>query len=322
MCKVSVIVPVYNAERFIGRCVKSIISQTFQDYELLLVDDGSHDSSLRICQEFADKDTRIKVFHKENGGASSTRKYGVEHADGIFVTFVDADDCIPDNALEDLLRAVDSYDLDIAQGERRFISLDPKKETITGFTKEEICDSKTYVNYLFRGYSNCGPWASLFRRTLFDKNTFDLASRVDINEDFYMNLCLALNAQKIGLIKSVVYNYLENEDSVTHNYSFTSILPQKHLYGQIKKVLVEHHCFDTFSKQYYSRLINSISSACFHNKGLLTDPYVQEIAKESQQFTGSISDKALCVMLLNPWLFFVFAMANKIRQFLFGYRIY
>ena len=86
MCKVYVIVPVYNAERFIGRCVKSIISQTFQDYELLLVDDGSHDSSLRICQEFADKDTRIKVFHKENGGASSTRKYGVEHADGIFVT--------------------------------------------------------------------------------------------------------------------------------------------------------------------------------------------------------------------------------------------
>lgn len=322
MCKVSVIVPVYNAERFIARCVKSIIAQTFQDYELLLVDDGSHDNSLRICQEFAENETRIKVFHKENGGASSARKFGVEHANGDFVTFVDADDSIPDEALEQLTKAVDSYNLDIAQGERRFISLDSTKETITGFIKEEICDSKTYVNYLFRGYSNCGPVASIFKRTLFDKNTFDLPRGVDINEDFYMNLCLGLNAQKIGLIKTVVYNYLENEGSVTHNYSFTSILPQKHLYEQIKKVLVEHHCFDSFSKQYYSRLINSISSACFHNKGLLTDPYVLENAKKAQQFIDSFSDKALCVMLLNPWLFFVFTMANKIRQFLLGYRIY
>lgn len=94
MPKVSIIVPVYKAEKYLNRCIDSILAQTFTDWELLLIDDGSTDRSGDICDEYAKKDTRIRVFHKENGGVSSARNLGLDSAQGEWVTFIDADDYI------------------------------------------------------------------------------------------------------------------------------------------------------------------------------------------------------------------------------------
>jgi len=96
---ISIIVPVYNAEKYLRRCIDSIIAQTFTDWECLLVDDGSTDESPNICDEYATKDSRIKVFHKVNEGVSSARNIGIDNAKGRFVTFVDADDSIMHNYL-------------------------------------------------------------------------------------------------------------------------------------------------------------------------------------------------------------------------------
>ena len=97
---VSIIVPVYNAEKFLRRCIDSILAQTFTDWELLLIDDGSKDASGNICDEYATKDGCIRVFHKENGGVSSARNLGLDHAKGEWVTFVDSDDYIEENFLK------------------------------------------------------------------------------------------------------------------------------------------------------------------------------------------------------------------------------
>ena len=94
---ISIIVPVYNAERTLNRCVDSILSQTFQEWELLLIDDGSTDRSGELCDEYASKDQRIKVFHKKNGGVSSARNIGLNYAKGEWITFIDSDDEIPKN---------------------------------------------------------------------------------------------------------------------------------------------------------------------------------------------------------------------------------
>ena len=94
MPKISVIVPVYNTEKYLHRCVDSILAQTFTDFELLLVNDGSPDKSGEICDEYAQKDTRVRVFHKENGGVSSARNLGLENAQGKWITYVDGDDWI------------------------------------------------------------------------------------------------------------------------------------------------------------------------------------------------------------------------------------
>lgn len=99
---ISVIVPVYNVEKYVAACIKSILSQTYQNFEVLLVDDGSSDTSGNICDEFAKIDSRIRVFHKHNGGPSSARNYGLRYARGGYITFVDSDDSILPNFLEQL----------------------------------------------------------------------------------------------------------------------------------------------------------------------------------------------------------------------------
>ena len=107
--KISVIVPVYNAEKSLCRCIDSILTQTYQDFELLLIDDGSKDSSGAICDSYVAKDSRIKVFHKPNGGVSSARNLGIDNAQGEWLTFVDADDYLSYDAYELIVKKIDSY---------------------------------------------------------------------------------------------------------------------------------------------------------------------------------------------------------------------
>lgn len=107
MPKISVIVPVYNTEQYLPRCIDSILAQTFTDFELLLIDDGSKDSSGKICDESAAKDSRIRVFHKENGGVSSARNMGLNNAQGEWITFVDSDDYLIEHSGFNLLARTD-----------------------------------------------------------------------------------------------------------------------------------------------------------------------------------------------------------------------
>ena len=106
--KISVIVPVYKAEKYLHRCVDSILSQTFTDFELILVNDGSPDNCGAICDEYAQKDNRVRVFHKENGGVSSARNLGLDNAKGEWITFVDSDDWLKPGCLEQLTNKLDA----------------------------------------------------------------------------------------------------------------------------------------------------------------------------------------------------------------------
>ena len=116
--KISVIIPVYNAEKYLYRCIDSVLAQTYQDFELLLIDDGSKDSSGIICDEYAAKDARLRVFHKENGGVSDTRNYGLDLAHGKYLMFLDSDDFwLRNDVLEMLIGKAEENDLDIIRGE-------------------------------------------------------------------------------------------------------------------------------------------------------------------------------------------------------------
>ena len=110
MPKVSFIVPVYNAGKYLHRCIDSLMQQSFTDFEVLLVDDGSSDDSGKICNDYAAKDERVKVFRKVNGGVSSARNLGLDNASGEYISFVDADDYLETNAMSDSL-FIDGYDL-------------------------------------------------------------------------------------------------------------------------------------------------------------------------------------------------------------------
>ena len=114
MCEISIIVPVYKVEKYLKKCVDSILAQTFTDFELILVDDGSPDDSGKICEEYAEKDARVRVLHKENGGLSSARNAGIEVAKGKYLGFIDSDDYIAEDMYELLYNTIIKEDADLS----------------------------------------------------------------------------------------------------------------------------------------------------------------------------------------------------------------
>ncbi len=212
--KISVIVPIYKAEEYLHRCINSILTQTFKDFELLLIDDGSPDGSGAICDEYAKKDSRIRVIHKENGGVTKARATGVENCISEYLTFVDADDYLPITALNDLVTEI-TKGIDIVIG---------GYTTSTGAIKcykEQILNIYQYRREtLIRMFIHTGPYCKLFRKHLFNEFTFDIPRDIYMGEDLLMNIRLAFSAQKdIKIIdKSVYFYYIDNPTNCTTNF--------------------------------------------------------------------------------------------------------
>lgn len=192
---ISVIVPVYNTEKYLNRCIQSILTQTYKEFELLLIDDGSTDSSRAICDKFAAQDARVRVFYKENGGVSSARNLGLDNARGEWVTFVDSDDCVYPSWLENFIKNCENVDL-ICQG---LESTRPIKGEQCG------CNTYTYgVNFLgsvddglcklidlgIVGY----VFIKCFKKHIIDENLLRFNTYLTIQEDEefvlrYMEFC-------------------------------------------------------------------------------------------------------------------------------------
>lgn len=213
--QISVIVPVYKAEKYLPNCIDSILAQTFTDFELILVDDGSPDGSGAICDEYAKKDKRIKVIHKENGGVTAARADGVKISTGEFITFVDADDTIPNNAIMSLYDAMHS-NIDIVIGS--FIMADENREVIHN---DKVYASEEYIHKIITTFKN-GPCGKLYKKSLFTNFTFKIPREIIYGEDVIMNIRIAFAVKNnIKYISKVVYNYKSNDESCTHRFNLT-----------------------------------------------------------------------------------------------------
>lgn len=207
--QISVVVPVYKVEHFLQECIDSILAQTYRDFELILVDDGSPDSCGDICDRNALKDHRIRVIHQTNQGVTRARANGVAAACGEFVTFVDGDDTIPVDALENLISPVND-DIDIVLG-KHHRSLCPPRGLISADKYKEFCATLSCVSP--------GPWAKLFRRSLLEKNVFSTPNELKFGEDSIMNILIAYQLQRnVYSTNVIVYNYRVNETGASHRY--------------------------------------------------------------------------------------------------------
>lgn len=205
MPKISVIVPVYNTEQYLPRCINSILVQTFTDFELLLIDDGSKDGSGKICDEYSAKDSRIRVFHKENGGVSSARNHGLNNAQGEWITFVDSDDWIEENCLESCIAVIQKFpSVDIIRygyckevGKNRVKNTCIQNQLI--FSPKEMI--KQCHKYSFWGFI----WNTVYKKRLLGNLRFneDLSWLEDhIFTYKYINLC-----QSMYLLEKSLYHY-------------------------------------------------------------------------------------------------------------------
>ena len=214
--KVSVIVPIYNAEKYIKKCVESILNQSLKEIELILVNDGSTDASYSICQTYAEKDKRIVLLDQVNAGVSVARNNGLNVAKGKYIEFVDADDYIESNTIEILYkRAVKSNSDTVIFGIKNVYSdnesfTDVKDEdyTLTEFLKH-------YGEYISNAIIGA-TWNKLYRRELIEGVRFIEGKRY--NEDLFFNLDALKKCKIISLHQGVHYNYIHNADSVTSKY--------------------------------------------------------------------------------------------------------
>ena len=206
---IGVIVPVYNAEKYLCQCIDSILAQTFADFELLLIDDGSKDNSGAICDEYAEKDKRIRVFHKENGGVSSARNMGLDKAKGEWITFVDADDYLYKDAFESLLKKshadliVGGYvHVGILSKKKKILLPDDRKIVIKG---EGDILGEVMACYLTT------PWCKLFRKNIIRDRNLRFDSSLSYGEDTDFVFQYVCWIDTIQFVSQAVYCYHDAE---------------------------------------------------------------------------------------------------------------
>lgn len=213
---VSVIVPVYKVEAYLGRCVDSILSQTHRNLEVILVDDGSPDRCGEICDEYAQKDPRICVIHKENGGLSSARNAGIDIAKGQYLEFVDSDDWIEPDAVESLLSAALQHQAELVIGGRWDVKEQTGEKTL-GLCPErtETVPAEEAVRRIFR-WDNCdsAAWDKLYHRRLFSQIRYPYGV---ICEDVPVTYLIAFDAGKVTFLNKPIYNYLHRQGSITNS---------------------------------------------------------------------------------------------------------
>ena len=214
MSKISVIVPVYNVENYISKCLDSILAQTHTDIEVICVNDGSTDNSGKILDEYASHDSRVQVFHKENGGVSSARNLALENATGEYIGFVDSDDYIDPHMYLSLLSALEEQDADIAECSIAYVY--ENGATKNGVVRKyHLTDRKQILKAFFLkeiGIINC---TKLFRHDICAGIKF--SEEYKIGEDSLFLYQALKNSKKIIGIDTVGYYYLQRESSVMHN---------------------------------------------------------------------------------------------------------
>jgi glycosyltransferase involved in cell wall biosynthesis len=228
---ISIVVPVYNVEKYLTECIDSILAQSFSPFEILLVDDGSQDSSGDICDKYADAYRNlIKVFHQPNGGVTSARKTGVENASGEWICFVDSDDTLPVDSLKELVTK-SSTETDIVVG------------AVDKCYEEGVMQLGAYRKAMIEGRTmHTGPVARFFRKSLFNSEVFNIPRDITFGEDMLMNIRLAFVTTKdVAICGSKVYNYRLNEvgaskvfrhtceyESMFHNLVLASLPDSQH----------------------------------------------------------------------------------------------
>ncbi len=245
--KVSVIVPVYNTSKYLKRCLNSISNQSLTDIEIIIINDGSTDSSLNIIKEFINNDSRIKLINKDNGGLSSARNAGLKIASGEYIVHIDSDDWIESSYLFDAYENAVNYNLDIVvtdvywDWDNKKIEYHKDLDILEG----KIISSEEYLDLFFTGKVRSSVWNKMYRRELYICNGIYHPENISLGEDMSTTPRLAFYADRIGKINHAYVHYIQNQDSITKNATEKNLNEIK-IALEILKVFFKNRDMDTF----------------------------------------------------------------------------
>lgn len=283
----SIIVPVYNTKPYLERCIKSILNQDYNNFELILIDDGSTDGSAEVCDEYARFDERIKVIHKENGGVSSARNCGIEIATGDYVWFVDSDDYIEQNALYILHKMVmmDKKDLYV---------FNTYKENGTFCGDLDTFFERFYFTYVLK----YAPWNKLYKRSILNQYQIKYDKEETIGEDLLFNISYYSHIENgVRLINKQLYFYDNRPGSAMNTQSKYRIVQQMRLFDKEKLILKGKVKRETMSMLFLMHLISGVKQSL--SGGLTSDEFVKIVNFSKYQSDMDISRQVRKDFFLN-----------------------
>ncbi len=295
--KITVIVPVYNVEPYLKKCVDSIICQTYKNLEIILVNDGSPDNCGQICDEYEKKDMRIKVIHKENGGLSSARNAGIDIATGDYISFIDSDDYINCKMYEYMIQCADVHTNKIIVCS--YILIKHNKNTFFGCSQNEVYTKNQALEFLFSGgWINNFAWNKLYPKHTFTNVRYPLGRKF---EDINTTYKTFEQSEGMVCVSKAFYNYIYNEASITGKKSILNEIDAcinaiERYYDvakrlpQFKGVLLKS-LFTTFCQTVYVSAQNSLSAqkSARQNREVLTG-FITENTADISAHLG-ITDK-------------------------------
>lgn len=262
--KISVIVPVYQVEKYVVNCIESICNQTYTNLEIILVDDGSKDKSGQICDSYSKKDSRIQVIHKINGGLSDARNYGIDRATGEYICFIDSDDMIAQNYIEKLFNLLKKENADIAICDYQEVY--SKDEIKVGKEAKKICNFSSYeaIKELYNDNDNVKmvvTWNKLYKTALFSQIRFPVGK---LHEDEFTTYKLFYNAKKIVVTNEKLYYYVKRDGSIMRQKYYLKRLDILNAYEERMNFFKEHHEEELYKLtfQHYCYTINVHYACC------------------------------------------------------------
>lgn len=249
MPELSIIMPVYNAERTVGKMIDSIIAQTFSDWELIVVNDGSIDNSGRILDSYGAKDSRIKVIHKTNGGVAAARQDGIEHATGVYTIHADSDDWVEPNMLADMLAVAKSENADIVIADF-FTDVEGCRSKLSVQCPESL-DSSSLLRGLYTNDLFGGLWNKLIKKSVYDKADARFVKGINYCEDLLLltRILVKLNPT-ISYLPKAYYHYTLNDTSLTRKVSPKGYESLKSFHNEVLKIFPTNEEFVTISKSF------------------------------------------------------------------------
>lgn len=287
MAKMSIVVPVYKVENYIGYCIESLMEQTLADIEIILVDDGSPDQSGSICDRYQQKDGRIKVLHKKNGGVSAARNDGIDLATGEYILFCDSDDWLEKNACEKLYEKASETNSDIVIGDiyeafpnrnrnirfyaEPFTTDDPAfiRKMIQAVFYRSYCPMPDAVNPALGYYG--GPWNKAVRLSMLRENNIRFDMRVKgIYDDILYSAHILAAAKRVSYITDSVYYYRQVASSITNTYKANTLEINRAIINAWQEFIAAQDAQEEFRKPFYAnvvrRLVESLPVYFFSKK--------------------------------------------------------
>ena len=320
MPELSIIVPIFNGEEYLRRCIESILSQTFTDFELILIDDGSTDNSRSICNEYALKDSRIVVYHKENAGLVAARKSGLSLAKGEYIGFVDCDDYIDDNMYFDLMKSAKKDKSDVvASG--IIIDFGTESNVVLNSFADGFYDEDSIKNIImpkmliYSGFVKYGiipgVVTKVFRRCVLEKALPNVFDEITIGEDVAITAYCMMDIKSLSIIETAGYHYVQLENSMVRVFNPKKYEKISALYSCVSKIKNE-----SYQKQVYlymCYLIFNVVADCVKKSG-----YTKKEAKKAVK--NILKDDVSAEVLKNADISKL-SFKNRVKIFLMKYKL-